>query len=80
MNHFKPKQGRFRIDVSKKNCTERNRLPREAVHAPSLEVLKPRLDGALGSLSWWVATVSAKGKLRLDDLHVPFNPKSSAIQ
>ena len=26
------------------------RLPREAVDAPSLEVLKGRLDGALGSL------------------------------
>jgi len=22
--------------------------------APSLEVLKARMDGALGSLSWWV--------------------------
>jgi len=30
-------------------------LPREALGAPSLEVLKARLDGALGSLSWWVA-------------------------
>ena len=28
------------------------RLPRESVDAPSLEVLKARLDGALGSLSW----------------------------
>jgi len=28
-------------------------LPREAVGAPSLQVLKARLDGALGSLSWW---------------------------
>jgi len=26
--------------------------PREAVGAPSLEVRKARLDGALGSLSW----------------------------
>jgi len=32
-------------------------LPREAVGAPSLEVLKARLDGALGSLSWWVAAL-----------------------
>ena len=30
-------------------------LPRETVGAPSLEALKPRLDGALGSLSCWVA-------------------------
>jgi len=27
-----------------------NRLPREAVDAPSLDVFKARLDGALGSL------------------------------
>jgi len=27
-----------------------NRLPREGVDAPSLEVFKGRLDGALGSL------------------------------
>ena len=32
-------------------------LPREAVHAPSLEVFNARLDGALGSLSWWVAAL-----------------------
>ena len=29
------------------------RLSKEAVDAPSLEVLQARLDGALGSLSWW---------------------------
>ena len=33
------------------------RLPREAVDAPSLEALEARLDGALGNLSWWVATL-----------------------
>ena len=27
-------------------------LPREAVGAPTLEVFKARLDGALGSLGW----------------------------
>ena len=31
----------------------RHRLPREAVDAPTLDTLKARLDGALGSLSWW---------------------------
>jgi len=31
------------------------------VGAPSLEVLKARLDGALGSLSWWVATSPWQG-------------------
>jgi len=32
------------------------RLSKEVVDAPSLEMLKSRLDGALGSLIWWVAT------------------------
>ena len=38
-----------------------NRLPREVVNAPSLEVFKARLDGALGSLSWCVAALTKAG-------------------
>ena len=30
-----------------------SRLPREVVDAPSLEVFKARLDGALGTLVWY---------------------------
>jgi len=36
-------------------------LPREAVDAPSLEAFKARLDVALGSLFWWLATLPMAG-------------------
>ena len=38
-----------------------HRLPREAVDALSLEAFKARLDGTLGILSWWVATLPMAG-------------------
>ena len=38
-----------------------NRLPKEAVDAPSLEALKAKLDVALGSLVWWSATLRIAG-------------------
>jgi len=52
------KEGRFRWDIKGKFFTKGvvscwNRLPREVVDAPSLEVFKVRLNGALGSLVWY---------------------------
>jgi len=35
---------------------------------PLLEALKARLDGALGSLSWYMAALPMAGQLELDDL------------
>ncbi|KFR06323.1 hypothetical protein N306_04497, partial [Opisthocomus hoazin] len=54
-NGFKLKEGRFRWDIRMRFFTMRvvkhwNRLPREAVAAPSLEAFKVRLDGALNNL------------------------------
>ena len=54
-NGFKLRQGRFRSDIRRKFfilrvVTHWNRLPKEAVDAPSPEALKARLDVALGSL------------------------------
>ena len=48
--------------------THWNRLPKEAVDAPSLEAFKARLDVALGSLVWWWANLHIAEGLKLDDL------------
>ncbi|KFP74930.1 hypothetical protein N311_01097, partial [Apaloderma vittatum] len=54
-NRLKLQESRFKLDIRKKFFTMRvvkhwNRLPIEAVDAPSLKVFKARLDEALTNL------------------------------
>jgi len=72
-NSCKLKEGRFRLGIRKKFFTMRmvkhwNRLPIEAVAAPSLEVFKARFDGALSSLVLWKMSLLTAGGLEPGDL------------
>jgi len=72
-NGFKLKEGRFRLGIRKKFFPMMvvrpwPRLPREAVAAPSLAVLKARLDGALSNLVWWKVSLLMAGGLEPYDL------------
>jgi len=68
---------RFKLGIRKAFFTHRAvglwHLLREPVGAPSLEVLKPRLDRVLGSLIQWF--VSIAGFIELDELSDPFQHK-----
>jgi len=56
-----------------------NRLLREAVDSPSLEVLKARLDGALGSLSWWAVALPTAWCSYWMSFKFPSNPSHLMI-
>ena len=65
-NGFKLKEGKFKLDIRKEFFTLRvvrhwNRLPGESVDAPSPEMLKARLDGALSNLVWWKVSLPMAG-------------------
>jgi len=68
------------LDIRRKFFTQSlathwNRLPKEVVDAPSLEAFKARLDMALGSLVWWLATLHMAGGLKLHDHCGPVKPR-----
>ena len=72
--------GGVRFDIRRKFCTQRmvthwNRLAKEVVNVPSLEAFKARLDVALGSLVWWLATLHIAGGLTLHDHRGPFQSR-----
>jgi len=54
-------------------------LPKEVVDAPFLEAFKARLDVALGSLVWWLATLHIAGGWNEMSIVVFFNPGHSMI-
>jgi len=56
-----------------------NRLPKEAVDAPSLQALKARLDVALGSLVCWLVTLHIAGGWNWMITVVLFNPGHAMI-
>lgn len=65
-NAFKLTEGRFRLNIRKKCFTWRvvrewNKLPRETVDAPTLEIFKARLDRALANLIKWEVSLSVAG-------------------
>jgi len=83
-NGFKLKEGRFRLDMKKKFfilmvVRPWHKLPREAVAAPSLAVLKARLDGALSNLVWWKCPCPWQGGWNQMTFKVPSNPNHSMI-
>ena len=62
-------------EVTQRVVMHWNRLPKEAVDAPSLEAFKARLHVALGSMVWWLVTLHIAGGWKLDGHCGPFQPR-----
>ena len=62
-----------------KDVSKWNRLPKEAVDAPSLEAFRARLDVALGSLGCWLATLHIAGGWNSLTTVVLCNPGHSMV-
>ena len=80
MEWFSTETGEVRLDTRRKFFPPEggdalNRLPKEAVDAPSLQAFKARLDVALGSLVCWLATLHTAGGLKRDEHCGPFQPR-----
>jgi len=83
-NGFKLTEGRFRSDIGQKCFTLRvvrpwAGLPRGAVAAPSLAVLKARLDGAGSTLGWWEGSLPLAGGWNEKVHKVPSDPNRSVV-
>lgn len=62
----------FRLDIRKmffsmRVLRHRNRLPREVMNTPSLEVFMASLEGALSNLVKWKLPLPIVGELKIDD-------------
>jgi len=73
----------FSLDTGKKNLYSEDaealaQLPRGAVDAPFLEVLKARLHGALGSLIWGMGASPQQGGWNKKICKVPSKRSHSA--
>ena len=78
-NGFKLKEEKFRLNIRRKFFIQRmvrrcHRLPREAVHTPSLEVFKAKLDGTLCSLMWWGGNPAHRRRLNIGGPEGPLQP------
>ena len=82
-NGFKLKGGGFRLDTgvnfSLRVWWGAGTAAQNIVGTPSLEAFKARLDGVLGSLTWWVAALPTARGCNWVGFEVPSNSSHSVI-